>query len=306
MKDLKVDDVIRDFFRNPEHFADMMNAILYGGQNVIKPDELQRMDTSEIFVGNYISRERRRDVIMLWKGKDSQAILALEAQDQVDFTMVSRTLLYDALTYNMQDKEYKSYKIMPVVSLVLFHGEGRWTAATSLVERMDIPESLKGMSNDWKMKIVDIKDLDYHLLKNEDNRNIVKTVNQIWRKEKEDFKGMEVSKTAARVIAILTERYDILKQVRGEEGTMAMWSFWKDIEDSGIRIGEERGMKRGMELGMKKGMLELVILQLKKVLGTLTPELTLKIELSNEEELNNLALHITDIHSEKDVYQILQ
>ncbi|UTY40396.1 Rpn family recombination-promoting nuclease/putative transposase [Allocoprobacillus halotolerans] len=233
MKDLKVDDVIRDFFRNPEHFADMMNAILYGGQDVIKPDELQRMDTSEIFVGNYISRERRRDVIMLWKGKDSQAILALEAQDQVDFTMVSRTLLYDALTYNMQDKEYKSYKIMPVVSLVLFHGEGRWTAATSLVERMDIPESLKGMPNDWKMKIVDIKDLDYHLLKNEDNRNIVKTVNQIWRKEKEDFKGMEVSKTAARVIAILTERYDILEQVKGEEETMAMWSFWKDIEQEG-------------------------------------------------------------------------
>ncbi len=27
MKDLKVDDVIRDFFRNPEHFADMMHAI---------------------------------------------------------------------------------------------------------------------------------------------------------------------------------------------------------------------------------------------------------------------------------------
>ncbi len=257
------------------------------------------MDTSEIFVGNYISRERRRDVIMLWKGKDSQAILALEAQDQVDFTMVSRTLLYDALTYNMQDKEYKSYKIMPVVSLVLFHGEGRWIAATSLVEeRMDIPESLKGMPNDWKMKIVDIKDLDYHLLKNEDNRNIVKTVNQIWRKEKEDFKGMEVSKTAARVIAILTERFDILERVKGEEGTVAMWSFWKDIEDSGIRIGEERGMK--------KGMLRIVITQLKKVLGTLTPELTLRIEFSNEEELNNLALHIADIHSETDVYMILE
>ena len=104
------------------------------------------------------------------------------------------------------------------------------------------------------------------------------------------------------MIAILTERYDILEQVKGEGGTMAMWSFWKDIEDSGIRIGEERGMKRGM----KKGMLRIVITQLKKVLGTLTPELTLKIEKSNEEELNNLALHITDIHSEKDVYKILE
>ncbi len=294
---MQTDHIIKDFFKDTSRFADLMNAILYGGQDVIKPEELQFMDSNEIFVGKYISKERRRDIIMLWKGKESQAILALEAQNQVDFTMVSRTLLYDALTYNMQDKKSKNHMLPYVMSIVLFHGEGKWTAKTSLLERVNIPEGIKQESNDWKMNVIDIKDLDYHLLKNEDNHSVVKAVGKIWRKEEEDFKGMEVSKAAARVIAILTEKFDILDLVEGDEETVAMWSFWKDIEDSGFQKGEE--------CGMKKGMLGIVITQLKKVLGTLTPELTLKIEKSNEEELNNLALHISDIHSEKDVLKYI-
>ncbi len=248
------------------------------------------MDSNEIFVGEVLSKEDQRDVIKLWKEKDTQAILALEAQGQIDFTMVSRTLLYDALTYNMQDKESKNYKILPVVSLVLFHGEGKWTAASSLMERMDIPENLKRIPNDWKMKIVDIKDLDYHLLGNEDNRNVVKAVRKIWKDQSDNLKGFFVTKTVARVIAILTGKEEILDQIKGDEGTVAMWSFWQDIEDSGFQ----------------KGKMETLKMMLTNLFGKLTPELTLKIELSNEEKLNNLTLHISDIHSEADVYKILE
>ncbi|MBM6966340.1 Rpn family recombination-promoting nuclease/putative transposase, partial [Massilimicrobiota timonensis] len=68
--------------------------------------------------------------------KDFQAILILEAQSCVDFTMASRTLLYDALVYNMQDRRFKNHMLMPVMSVVLFHGEGKWNAVTSLLERV--------------------------------------------------------------------------------------------------------------------------------------------------------------------------
>ena len=307
---MQTDHIIKDFFKDTSRFADLMNAILYGGQDVIKPDELQVMDSNEIFVGKYISKERRRDVIMMWKGKESQAILALEAQNQVDFTMVSRTLLYDALTYNMQDKKSKNHMLPYVMSIVLFHGEGKWTAKTSLLERVNVPEGIKQESNDWKMNVVDIKDLNYHLLKNEDNHSVVKAVGKIWRKEKEDFKGMEVSKAAARVIAILTERYDILDLVKGDKETMAMWSFWQDIENSGFQKGEERGIERGMERGMKKGKMDTLKKNVKTMLvylfGNLTPELSKKIEDSDEERLDNVILHIFEIHNEADVYNILQ
>ena len=217
-------------------------------------------------------------------------ILALEAQDQVDFTMVSRTLLYDAFTFDMQEKQYKNYMLIPVISIILFHGERRWTAATSLIERMKIPEDMKDMQNDWKMKVVDIKDIDYHLLKDKENCMVVKVIRKIWKDQSNDLKGIFVTKAVARVIAILTGKEEILDQVEGDEGTVEMWSFWKNAENSGIQ----------------KGMLRIVISQLKNVLGKLTPELTLKIELSSEEKLNSTALHILDIHSEADVYKILE
>ena len=140
------------------------------------------------------------------------------------------------------------------------------------------------------MKVVDIKDIDYHLLKDKENRMVVKVIRKIWKDQSNDLKGIFVTKAVARVIAILTGKEEILDQVEGDEGTVEMWSFWKNAENSGIQ----------------KGMLRIVISQLKNVLGKLTPELTLKIELSSEEKLNSIALHILDIHSEADVYKILE
>ena len=197
----------------------------------------------------------------------------------------------------MQDKKSKNHMLPYVMSIVLFHGEGKWTAKTSLLERVNIPEGIKQESNDWKMNVIDIKDLDYHLLKNEDNHSVVKAVGKIWKDQPDNLKGFFVTKAVARVIAILTGKEEILDQVEGDEGVVEMWSFWKNAEDSGFQKGEERGMK--------KGKLELVILLLKNTLGKLTPELTVRIEKSNEEELNNLALHISDIHSENDVLKYI-
>ena len=103
MSDIQKDHVIKDFFRNPKRFADLMNALLFSGQDVMKPNELQRLDSSEIVVGDFFSKERRRDAIMLWTRKDYQVIMTLEAQSQVDYTMVSRTrsMMHSLLTCKM-------------------------------------------------------------------------------------------------------------------------------------------------------------------------------------------------------------
>ena len=95
---------------------------------------------------------------MMWERKDFQAILILEAQSCVDFTMASRTLLYDALVYNMQDKRFKNHMLMPVMSVVLFHGEGKWNAVTSLTEKSQrIRGNTRETRMNWKMRVVDMK-----------------------------------------------------------------------------------------------------------------------------------------------------
>lgn len=41
----KNDAVGKDFWRNNEHFADLFNAVLFGGEQIIKPENLEEMDT---------------------------------------------------------------------------------------------------------------------------------------------------------------------------------------------------------------------------------------------------------------------
>ena len=213
---MKKDHVLKDFFSYPMRFADFMNALFFDGHAIIHPCDLHPLDSREIFIGDFLSKERTHDVIMMWERKDFQAILILEAQSSVDFTMASRTLLYDALVYNMQDKRFKNHMLMPVMSVVLFHGEGKWNAVTSLLEKM-----------------------------------------------------------------------------KGEEGTVEMYSFWKDAE------------KSGMEKGKQQGKLSVVLIQLKKLLGKLTPDLEMKIVNSKEETLDSIITHIFEIHNEEDVLKWL-
>ena len=47
---LKADVVVKNYWRNNEQFADFFNAVLYEGKQVIKPDELEDMDTEESYV----------------------------------------------------------------------------------------------------------------------------------------------------------------------------------------------------------------------------------------------------------------
>ena len=290
---MKKDHVLKDFFSYPVRFADFMNALFFDGHAIIQSSDLHPLDSREIFIGDFLSKERTHDVIMMWERKDFQAILILEAQSSVDFTMASRTLLYDALVYNMQDKRFKNHMLMPVMSVVLFHGEGKWNAVTSLLERVKGPEEIKRKQNDWKMRVVDMKEMDENLLKNEDNKKVISGLKTIWRKDEEGLKKMIITKAVARVLATLTGREDILKKMKGEEGTVEMYSFWKDAE------------KSGMEKGKQQGKLGLILLQLKKILGKLTPELEIKLEKSSEESLDTIGIHILEIHNEEDVLKWL-
>ena len=290
---MKKDHVLKDFFSYPMRFADFMNALFFDGHAIIHPCDLHPLDSREIFIGDFLSKERTHDVIMMWERKDFQAILILEAQSCVDFTMASRTLLYDALVYNMQDKRFKNHMLMPVMSVVLFHGEGKWNAVTSLLERVKGPEEIKRKQNDWKMRVVDMKEMDENLLKNEDNKKVISGLKTIWRKDEEGLKKMVLTKAVARVLATLTGREDILEKMKGKEGTVEMYSFWKDAE------------KSGMEKGKQQGKLSVVLIQLKKLLGKLTPDLEMKIVNSKEETLDSIIIHIFEIHNEEDVLKYI-
>ena len=43
-RNLKPDVVLKSYWRDNERFADLFNAVLFGGERVIQPDELEDLD----------------------------------------------------------------------------------------------------------------------------------------------------------------------------------------------------------------------------------------------------------------------
>ncbi len=100
-------------------FADAFNFLLYGGEEVIKADELKELDTTELTVpyGNNarVPVQKYRDLLKIWNAMmDNNAIyviLGAELQDKVHYGMPVKDGLYDMLGYSKQIAEIKrSYK----------------------------------------------------------------------------------------------------------------------------------------------------------------------------------------------------
>ena len=101
--EIKNDTISKDFWRNNEHFADLFNAVLFGGEQVVKSDNLEEMDTDVsgvIMADDYkLSLGRFRDVVKKNFDGIELVVLGLELQEHIHYGMPLRTMIYDSLGY---------------------------------------------------------------------------------------------------------------------------------------------------------------------------------------------------------------
>jgi len=127
----KADVILKQWLRNKVRFADLFNAVVFNGEQMIKPEELEELNCeSGIVISNtsngwnntkdntknmtesktndknqnvrYRTEQRYRDLVMSWKGEAELAVLALENQGKIHYAMPVRGMLYDALAYTDQ------------------------------------------------------------------------------------------------------------------------------------------------------------------------------------------------------------
>ena len=68
----KTDTITKAYMRNPEVFADAFNCFMYEGRQVIKADELNELDTTELSVllgdsNKRIDKQVYRDILKSMK-----------------------------------------------------------------------------------------------------------------------------------------------------------------------------------------------------------------------------------------------
>lgn len=91
---VKPDTILKNFWKDNARFADLFNAILFNGENVIKPEELEEADTDLSTVLKFNSHadtlQKVLDVVKKSAHGVDFVILGLENQQKVHYGMPLR------------------------------------------------------------------------------------------------------------------------------------------------------------------------------------------------------------------------
>ena len=297
---LTSDGACRTVFSNDVSFASFYNAAIFEGKQIIHPDRLVRYENDISFIINDSKRaedkKRRRDIVVKSDINGIYCILGIEHQSSIDETMVIRCGIYEMLEYLKQaeNKEYK--RLVPQIMVAFYTGPKKWNSPVKLSDYFEIPEELKKYFNDWKIILVDVKEMDTSKIKDEQTRYFIEAIQEMY---KGNFEGLhrriKMNRDNFIYAAIITGSIDQVENVlEGDEMDMCegMERMAEGFRNEGRKDGEKREKKTVLSL-------------LKVKLGNVSNQLEQAIQNSSIEKLNTLTLSIFDITNEDDVLKII-
>lgn len=145
----------------PDVFADTVNALLYEGEQVLLPQNLQPAPTETLYRGQGgVLRNQFHDVSQYeMRGGRIRVQYTLENETRASSKMILRKAGYEGAIYRNQ-YEKKKQEIYPVISLILHWGKGKWRTCKSLHElfqRQHLPESTRQCIEDMRLQVYDMR-----------------------------------------------------------------------------------------------------------------------------------------------------
>lgn len=111
---MKADTITKDYVKDTVVFADIFNYYVYGGKQVIKPEQLTERDSTKLALpygadSAVVPVQKFRDVQKLYAamtdGKIEYILYGVENQTETHYAMAVKSNLYDALEYAGQVEE---------------------------------------------------------------------------------------------------------------------------------------------------------------------------------------------------------
>lgn len=290
---LKPDVVQKDYWRQKETFADLFNASIFDGREVIKPQNLVDSDTETSAVVTLddadMTMEGARDNLKTAMRCDGveYAIFGIDDQNFIHYAMPMQVEKYDFVAYQRQVQKLRKHyrdtnelkgnermsgmkktdKFTPVVTVVVYFGSEPWDGPKSLHEMLNLPEELKPYVNDVKINLVEARDnnLVFH---NRDNQDLFALLKIIYdgnasrpekRQQLEQYSAeRKIDQTVLKVIASTTKvKLDVFE----DEEEVTVCRLWDEVKEEGKA---EEIVSTGMEFGMTR---EEVLSRLERKLG---------------------------------------
>ena len=281
----KADIFESDYLENAEVFADLVNGVLYQGEQVVKPEELKKQDGELRSILGENVKKTIRDKVKLWKGT-AIAILAVENQTKVDYHMVLRVMLSEAMAYDKQWKKLKSEreaerkesltadeflsgmrkedKFIPVITIVVYYGQDKpWDGARTLYELLDVKEGEKRILpfvSDYRLNLFDYHEYEsfeqfhselqpvFEFLRYANDRELLEEK----MKKHNELYG-KLSNQAKVLLTQITKIKEIpnVKEEQFKKGEFTMCKAFEDMEKKGKIEGRaEEIVEMGQEFGL--------------------------------------------------------
>ena len=134
-------------------FADIVNVLLFGGEQVVSPNDLVQTNTRSQYKADGKIHEQERDVAKLLKSENTTiSLIGFENQTKPEKNMPARILSYDGQSYRTQMIGDGSKQLYPAITLVLYFGLEHWNYSKHLAQMLRIPEKFQAFVSDYEMK----------------------------------------------------------------------------------------------------------------------------------------------------------
>lgn len=253
-------------------FADIVNVLLFDGEQVIHPDELEDQAPRSAYKADGKVREMERDVAKRWtKNNIRIACVGLENQSEPDAAMPLRVIGYDGAEYRAQlTKENRTSPLYPVVTLVLYFGHKKhWDKPLTLHEAVGVTDRFRPFVPDYKINLFEIAWLDR--AKVDKFRSDFRIVADyfVQKREKGDYSPsrdkLDHVQETLQLLSVMTgdHRFEVAlnDDVTGQGGVQNMCEVLDRVEARGEARGEEkerlaniRSLMSNLKLDAKQAM----------------------------------------------------
>ena len=262
-------------------FADIINVLLFNGERRVREDELEHAMVRSSYLVEGKFDEQERDAKKKWKHwkKGSIAISAvfgLENQTGSDPAFAVRTIAYDGADYRDQirtrdeirranaerkkkdEEELPVPDYYPVITLVLYFSDKRWTGSRHIRDSLNIPEGLEKYVSDYEVNVFEIGYLTDQQVEmfQSDFRFVAEYFVGIRKRREgvipefhypaEKMKHVEAVMELMRALTN-SRRFDKLPELVGERDENMFTEIFDEVEERGIEKGLKQGIVEGTE-----------------------------------------------------------
>lgn len=292
----KNDMAIKKWISDKRRFADLFNACLFRGEEVIVPQELEVLPNESDLIlkdkeGAERAFQRYRDVVMRWRSGADFVVLASENQDKIHYAMPVRAMVYDGLSYveqiekmwkkqkgkggKVEKEEFlshfrKSDRLRPVITLVFYYGTKTWDGSCDLHSMMALSEQKKYFPviekciPNYHINLLDVSRVKDPEIFRTDLQLIFRMLQ--YRNEKDALIQYlnehrayfgKLDLDTYRAVTVFLNSEKQLDRIMPEGSVKGEIDMCKALDDL-YRDGIQEGMEEGIEKGIEKGIRVLV------------------------------------------------